>query len=480
MAKKRKNKSPLPAQPMKKKPSKIISWWQQHDEKLFKALIFSYFFLAPLPFISGFAPDGKVFFTLYDQPKLAFLIPAALLIISLFVFSLSYHESRKRCLWELLRQTIGIRLLLIFFAVMLLSLPAVLVWQNGLLQAAIYGVYLQFFIVLAVLFQQPGIFRASLYGTVLSLAVFCPLGILQFFGFQLPFLVPIKGPASTLGYRNPAAHYLVLNLPFAAYLAFSHWQVVRESREKSKKQLLIFLVLAGIVLMAFCHIFMTTTRTAILALMLYTFLLPFYHLLAKPDRFTARQLKKTLAFTIAAILVITGSLLAFPQSRQRVMKSVHKIGSSSILEARKYHWGNTLYMIKDHPFSGVGLGNWQFAYPLYMRKFAKDTCFTFKIQVIKSHNDYLQIAAESGLGALLLFLCLWGRQFYLAWKNASNPAIHYGAYPLFCALIAFSIIMMLSFPLQMAYSRMYFFYLLAMGESFQLGKKIKAATCITH
>ena len=441
-----------------------IIWLRQHDDSLFSGLIFCFFFLAPFPFISGFTTEGRIIFTLYDLPKYVFLCPAAFFISFLFIFSLSYHQERWVLTKTFIRKNTGLKLLILFFGFQALSLTSAIVWQNGLLQLVIYFSFIQLFVVLAILFQQKRFLYASLLGTTLSLLIFCPLGILQFFKVQLPFLLPIKGPAATLGYRNPAAHYLALNLPFAAYLAYYFWQI-KNKKSPPFRRLFTISLFAFLSVMAMIHIFMATSRTAILALLLYFLLLPVYYLGNNWQSLSPKLWLKTIAITIAIIILIFSSLMVFPKSRARVMQSVHKMGTISILEARQYHWGNTLSMIKEHPLLGVGLGNWQFTYPLFMHSYARDTCFTFKVQVRKTHNDYLQIAAECGLGALFIFLLLWGRQFYLICKIGRQSDEAGFQYPLFCSLLAFSVIMMFSFPLQLGYSRMYLFYLLALGES---------------
>jgi len=47
----------------------------------------------------------------------------------------------------------------------------------------------------------------------------------------------------------------------------------------------------------------------------------------------------------------------------------------------------------------------------------------------------------------------------LLWEN-DRQLDAYVHYPLFCSLVAFSVIMMFPSPLQMGYNRMFFFYLL--------------------
>ena len=56
------------------------------------------------------------------------------------------------------------------------------------------------------------------------------------------------------------------------------------------------------------------------------------------------------------------------------------------LERRISYWQDTLKIVKEHPFSGVGLGNF------YLRK------------SLFAHNSYLQLWAEAGVFAFLSYL----------------------------------------------------------------------------
>jgi O-antigen ligase len=70
--------------------------------------------------------------------------------------------------------------------------------------------------------------------------------------------------------------------------------------------------------------------------------------------------------------------------------------------SRREIWSATGHLIKDHPWLGVGLGAFQFAYTRYDQSSGSQ-------RVEQSHNDYLQIVADSGLiGGLiaLVFLVL--------------------------------------------------------------------------
>ncbi len=178
---------------------------------------------------------------------------------------------------------------------------------------------------------------------------------------------------------------------------------------------------------------------------------------------------RVLASVLIFLIVISSLVMVFPDSRKRIESSFGKFkqgGVSQLLEFRYYHWANTLIMIKENPVLGVGLGNWRFTYPLYYKSFAKDPLFNYQMQVRRAHNDYLQLAAECGIPALLLFLLLWGRQLYLLrYSTVERDDGEDWRLPLTASLLAFSVIMFFSFPMQMAYSRMFCFFLLALGEA---------------
>jgi Flp pilus assembly protein TadD len=73
-------------------------------------------------------------------------------------------------------------------------------------------------------------------------------------------------------------------------------------------------------------------------------------------------------------------------------------------------WKNTLEIIKDNFWIGLGLGNHKVVYPLYHRKVVKEKVLGETVQLYNVHNDYLQTFAELGLAGILL-LCWSGFVF---------------------------------------------------------------------
>lgn len=77
-------------------------------------------------------------------------------------------------------------------------------------------------------------------------------------------------------------------------------------------------------------------------------------------------------------------------------------------------WKKTLQMIGDHPWLGVGVGNWKMALNRYGT--AELDSDTGKLNYVRPHNDYLWVWAESGIFGLLCYLSIFGIGFYYIYR----------------------------------------------------------------
>ncbi len=179
--------------------------------------------------------------------------------------------------------------------------------------------------------------------------------------------------------------------------------------------------------------YLSYSRTA----MYYIFALPLLYtvLLSYPDKrlrrislflFLLSLLSLTLTFTRGAWLVtffsllflslrknprlcllLTGGvliLLLFAPVRERVRESLQfKRGMNAILSQRVGLWKNALIIIRDNPVSGVGYGPNIFR---YIKDKYDVTNRVSRDQQPDAHNLYLQIAVETGLTGISIFLFL--------------------------------------------------------------------------
>lgn len=86
----------------------------------------------------------------------------------------------------------------------------------------------------------------------------------------------------------------------------------------------------------------------------------------------------------------------------------------AVLE-RVAHWQAALGMWTDHPWLGVGIGNYEPAYAEYSLP-------QWRIALGHAHNYYLNIGAEAGVLGLAAYLLLWGAALVGAWRAARRTS----------------------------------------------------------
>lgn len=95
------------------------------------------------------------------------------------------------------------------------------------------------------------------------------------------------------------------------------------------------------------------------------------------------------------------------------------------LEGRILGWKAMLPMLQDHLWTGIGLGNFKWIFPAYQ---PAELIYGWD----HVHNDYLEIALETGLPAFVLILFFFGSLFRnivteLSQKDMSSFALSFGA-----------------------------------------------------
>jgi O-antigen ligase len=119
---------------------------------------------------------------------------------------------------------------------------------------------------------------------------------------------------------------------------------------------------------------------------------------------------------------------------------------------------DTLEIIRDHPFTGTGLGTFHIAIPLYTTWYSNFT-------IDKAHNDYLQLLSEVGLiGFAFVVLGIVGlfRSVLVMVKDKTQPfsPLRLGA---FCGCLAILIHSLVDFNLQIPANATYFSVLAALA-----------------
>ncbi len=274
------------------------------------------------------------------------------------------------------------------------------------------------------------------------------VGIAQYFDLAFTSIPSVGLPSATFGFRNVTASYLVVALPLATLGIL-----------RSESQGVFSLSLVCTLLMGTLLVF-TRTRGAWIALAAACTIVVVVVAGARPlrDELTARLRSFTQPRRLAmAILVGLAAFVAtrsenpsdaviqrFDRQKTTALVALQSAFDEDSARGRLTFWENTLDLIRDHPILGVGLDNWEYAYPPYDR----GTRITPTSEPARPHNDVLWIAAEIGLVGLCFYLWLLVSAGKKAWEVSRSIDPERALIGLACAasLTAFTVHGLFSFP----------------------------------
>ena len=283
-----------------------------------------------------------------------------------------------------------------------------------------------------------------LRGVLIAGVVVAALGLgQQTFGLDLvPQVAP---PAGTFANRNVAAGLMVLALPVA---------IVRFVRAREPRGF-AGAALAGAAMAG--YLFHTFARSAWLAFALELILLG-----VLGRRLARGSLDKAKAGVAAAGVALLALLMSVsPQGFRSPATEVDRLAAPPKVRSvgiRLAVWRDTLAMVRDRPWAGVGLANLEVYYPAYAHSPRQahsamtDPISGVPLQVDQVHNEYLQVAAELGLVGLGLLAWLGARAARLAARlvGQAEPETAASVLAALGGLVGLGVDAFFSFPLHRA------------------------------
>lgn len=262
-------------------------------------------------------------------------------------------------------------------------------------------------------------------------------------------------PASTFINRNFFAEFMVCTLPFSVWLLV-------QARNSSEIALRAFFLAFNLV-----AILMTGTRSALMALLLLSLVLPTIVWLYRQQLELARWRRSQKLLALAVLLLTVTGLGSVPTGNPQIKseelgatalqrsffrtaslakKDEYTKGSASV---RLLMWKSTGRMVAAHPLTGVGAGAWEVVVPLYQ---VNDELLESDFY---AHNEFLQLLAEYGLagwGFLLALLSYLSLTAWTTWRDRSDAGLKEGplrALTLAC-LLALLVVSGAGFPWRLA------------------------------
>jgi len=267
---------------------------------------------------------------------------------------------------------------------------------------------LLFFLLQHIIKSQPRALQllGVLYAAGLLTAI---IGISQYL-FKIDIIPQSAPPAATFANKNMASQFITLTFPLGIALLCG-----------SKKKATTWIAAMGAPIMLIFVLY-TQTRAAWIAIcfeLCFIISILFWRSCWVKTRLFWNK-DKTMATMAGLFLILlfinitpTGFKWQFPSIADRVVSILDHIQTPSSGEPLKIQprenqaresgsvrlaiWLNTMEMIKNKPFTGVGLGNHKIYYPLFHTTAVKDALFSETHQLSNVHNDFLQLFAETGL-----------------------------------------------------------------------------------
>lgn len=322
-----------------------------------------------------YAPVTGVFFSLFAAPFVPTMVLAAMTLwtlLSLVIKSVT-HEDFK---WKTDGVGAGLLLLLaVLFVSSLLSFSR----TGSLTVWVMYFIFIIYYFVIINTIENEEQLHALLKVFVISGAFVALYGVMQYvFGWNTTnawidenmFEDSVMRVYSTLGNPNVLGEYLLLVLPVAAvfFLKFKTKTVAKWAYAA------IFLVLA------LCLVFTQSRGCWIGFMVSLVIFVTFYE----------GRLWGLIPIALCIIPFI------IPQTMVDRFLSIGNMDDSST-SYRVFIWMGTLGMLKHYWLGGIGMGEAAFnqVYPFFSYN---------AIQAPHSHNLYLQLTVEAGIGALAIFL----------------------------------------------------------------------------
>jgi len=202
-------------------------------------------------------------------------------------------------------------------------------------------------------------------------------------------LVIEQGPGGMLLDNNDFALALCMAIPMQLHLGLA------ERRALLRRTVLAMVPLTALTIMA------TRSRGGFLALCLGAMILAW------------RSRNRVGAFALFGLALIGGVLMA-PSSYRERLSTISNYENEVSARSRLDAWAVGLQIVQDKPLLGVGFAKFQENYRRYDPKGPMEIPGLNNTHV--AHNSYLQIWAECGTPALLLYLSLFVMSFLDLWR----------------------------------------------------------------
>lgn len=349
-----------------------------------------------------------------------------LTLLALVFFWFVFRVGRRSVLVPSLRSSV-VYALLGFIVIGLLN--AFSAWSLGawLTEWLKWAQMLTLVLVVLTLGKRDG-WRWAVFALSVAAVANALIGIYEFFGGSgaLHLLIDNRffRAFGTFGQPNPFGGFMGLVAPLAL-MAFVGYALTAWTAWRRTRRLPIHLLIAtgwyGIAsALTVAGVFISWSRGAWLAFGLSVLVIAF----ALPRRIMVSVIVLVSALVLVGLLWSTGrlpaSIVARVNSATEELFAFNDVRGVDItpenyaVVERLAHWQAALNMARAYPWLGVGLGNYEVAYPAYR-------LINWKFPLGHAHNYYLNVFAEAGMIGLVSYGLFWASVTRVTWRVRRHP-----------------------------------------------------------
>ncbi len=304
-------------------------------------------------------------------------------------------------------------------------------------------VFLVYFVILSIFLSRKTDFNSILSRIIVLFSILIlSIGTYEFLlvilTSELKFVTTYEICAG-FSFKNIYSQMLLFTLPFTIYGVYKF-------RGAWKYTCLI----TGLLVLIFITLLMTRSVWFALVFALVATIFMIF-ILSKELLISKTVLRKLLFYSVLSILTIIGSVTLYSKFKSIDIYTyrIKEIGNFKDGSASKrlMLWDHSLDMIQANPLLGVGAGNWKLQYMRYAHKM--EFSHIGERLPRRPHNDFLWIAAETGVLGLIAYMTIFIVLLYYIFrfiKYSNNSEDRVFVLLMFFALVSYLIFSLFSFP----------------------------------
>jgi len=196
----------------------------------------------------------------------------------------------------------------------------------------------------------------------------------------------------------------------------------------------LWLIAPLFIFMGLFTIGLSAARIAYLTIFFGSFIIVLLHMKSLKITFIAFGLiilTATSAYQLDSVKLRTDSALRNLSNYFTQINDIKKIEYTSVGQ-RLEVWRSSQYILKEHPFMGIGNGN----YPTVIKKhIEQDLVSTIVIGMGQAHNTFIEALISKGSIGLILLLIIFYFPVYTAWKYKKQAYLSFVTVSAFASLI---------------------------------------------